>query len=268
MKINFKLDERKISKSSRSKIYDLGTIITTVQELLDNSEITITDNFIPIIKITAIDDSISYYLLPDLNYEWANISNRNIFAFTIDDLIALGGSGSSGDPRPYKVYSALLSQSGTDDPQTATSGTLTQGVTYEILDFVAGDNFIPSGAPNNNVGTKWIANGVSPTWSNGSEIGWNGGAPTPQKFLNTIGNVWYTYNDSGSYLLLSDGLFLENRTFISPKRGFSKIDAGEIDAFFSLRWIDESTISIQCADNTNDYIDDLLFSVPLTIEII
>ena len=92
MKINFKLDERKISKSSRTKIYDLGTIITTVQELLDNSEITITDNFIPIIKITAIDDSISYYLLPDLNYEWANISNRNIFAFTIDDLIALGGS--------------------------------------------------------------------------------------------------------------------------------------------------------------------------------
>ena len=60
-------------------------------------------------------------------------------------------------------YKFLLSQSGGDDPQTATSGSLTQGVTYEIVAFETGDDFIPSGAPNNDVGTKWIANGVAPT---------------------------------------------------------------------------------------------------------
>lgn len=115
MKINFKLDERKISKSSRSKIYDLGQVTTTVQNLLDNSEITITDNLIPIIKITSIDNETSYYLLPDLNYDWGNISGRNNYSFTINDLIALGGNSGGGNQN-YGEYNVLLSQSGADDP--------------------------------------------------------------------------------------------------------------------------------------------------------
>ena len=107
-------------------------------------------------------------------------------------------------------YKFLLSQLGGDDPQTATSGTLTQGVTYEIVAFETGDNFIPSGAPNNTVGTKWIANGVAPTWSNGSEIGWNNGAPTIVSKENTIGNVWFEIEGGGGiFSANSDGLFTD-----------------------------------------------------------
>jgi len=129
MKINFKLDERKISKSSRSKIYDLGQVTTTVQNLLDNSEITITDNLIPIIKITSIDDEVSHYLLPDLNYEWGNISGRNTYSFTVNDLIALGGSSSSAPAPTYKEYNILLSQEETDDPVINKTITNTLGTT-------------------------------------------------------------------------------------------------------------------------------------------
>lgn len=129
MKINFKLDERKISKSSRSKIYDLGQVTTTVQDLLDNSEITITDNLIPIIKITNIDDEVSHYLLPDLNYEWGNISGRNTYSFTINDLIAFGGGSSSAPAPTYKEYNILLSQEETDDPVINKTITNTLGTT-------------------------------------------------------------------------------------------------------------------------------------------
>jgi len=96
MKINFNLDERKISKESRNKIYDLGQISTTLQDLLNNSEITITDNLIPIISVTNTDDIISYYLLPDLKYDYSNISRRNTLNILETDLIPLSGSSSSG----------------------------------------------------------------------------------------------------------------------------------------------------------------------------
>ena len=112
---------------------------------------------------------------------------------------------------PAQQYKFLLSQSGGDDPQTATSGSLTQGVTYEIVAFETGDNFIPSGAPNNDVGTKWIANGVAPTWSNGSEIGWNNGAPyiIGEITANTFGRVWFERIDVGYYQIKSNGLFTD-----------------------------------------------------------
>lgn len=117
---------------------------------------------------------------------------------------------------PPKQYKFLLSQSGSDDPQTATSGTLTKGVTYEIVTFENGDNFIISGAPNNTVGTKWISNGVAPIWSNGSEIGWNGAAPTVIEFINTIGHVWWEKAGDGYYQLISNGLFIDGKTMITP----------------------------------------------------
>lgn len=106
MKINFKLDERKLSTPSRNKIYYLGQVQTTVQDLLDASEITITDNFIPVIAIADLDSNISYYLLPDLNYDFANISLRNDIAIQESELISLGGGGTL--PISQDIIDALL----------------------------------------------------------------------------------------------------------------------------------------------------------------
>lgn len=117
--------------------------------------------------------------------------------------------------QPTQQYKFLLSQSGGDDPQTATSGTLTQGVTYEIVAFETGDDFTLSGAPNNDVGTKWIANGVAPTWSNGSEIGWNGGSPFIYAQISdyTSYPFWFEWNSDGFYNLAKTGDFDNTKTF-------------------------------------------------------
>ena len=118
-------------------------------------------------------------------------------------------------PTPVQQYKFLLSQSGGDDPQTATSGTLTQGVTYEIVAFETGDDFIPSGAPNNDVGTKWISNGVAPTWSNGSEMGWNNGAPFIYAQISNYTSYpfWFSFNSNAYYQAEKTGGFDISKTW-------------------------------------------------------
>jgi len=146
----------------------------------------------------------------------------NLISTDPDNAIELGTDGKlwsgGGGIQQYKF---LLSQTGGDDPQTATSGSLTQGVTYEIVAFESGDDFIPSGAPNNDVGTKWIANGVAPTWSNGSEIGWNNGAPFIYAQISdyTSYPFWFNFQANGYFTSDKDGGFDDTKTayFINPQ---------------------------------------------------
>lgn len=144
------------------------------------------------------------------------ISGNNVTEAPIDGLtygrkdaqwVEIGGG--------VQQYKFLLSQTGGDDPQTATSGSLTQGVTYEIVAFETGDDFTPSGAPNNDVGTKWIANGVAPTWSNGSELGWNEGAPFIYAQISNYTSYpfWFEPNGFGSAKCLKDGGFDDTKTW-------------------------------------------------------
>lgn len=104
--------------------------------------------------------------------------------------------------QPYKVYTALLTQSGVDDTQIISSGDLTIGVTYRIGDQAGGTwDFTNVGAPNNNIDTYFVATGTTPnSWGNGTLI-YNTGAPVVTVLENTIGNVWLTYNVAGEYFL-------------------------------------------------------------------
>jgi hypothetical protein len=109
---------------------------------------------------------------------------------------------------PYKVYTALLTQSGGDNTASINNGPLTIGVTYEITDYVAGDDFTNVGAPSNENGVKFVATGTDPTnYSQGSELFYNLGAPVVTVLENTIGNIWFTYVDIGRYYLNSAALF-------------------------------------------------------------
>lgn len=165
-------------------------------------------------------------------------------------------------------YKFLLSQTGGDDPQTATSGTLTQGVTYEIVAFETGDDFTPSGAPNNTVGTKWIANGVSPTWSNGSEIGWNNGAPIIGiSFGQSVNGTWFEKIDLGVYHWKSNGLFTVDKVFFPTKVGFAGSFADETGKF-SLTHIDLNTILIYSANGSAEFSDSILNNCSIVAEII
>jgi hypothetical protein len=108
--------------------------------------------------------------------------------------------------RPYKVYTALLTQSGESLEQSIGSGAVTKGVTYRISSF--GADFTNVGAPNNDNGTYFVAinNDVPNNYGAGS-LFYDTGAPVAIVLENTIGNLWFNYEDIGYYKLSSENLF-------------------------------------------------------------
>ena len=114
----------------------------------------------------------------------------------------------------YKVYTALLTQSGGDDLNETDNIPLTIGVTYMIKQnsTLRGD-FTNVGAPNNNDGTYFVATGTTPNEWGQDSVFYNTGAPVATVLENTIGNVWFTYDNVGVYSIFSSGLFTSGKTF-------------------------------------------------------
>lgn len=121
--------------------------------------------------------------------------NAETQPYTIDDI------------RGYKVFTAFLTQSGERDILQLNEGDLTIGVTYQITTEGLNQDFTNVGAPNNNVGTYFIATGTTPNNWGGGELEYNTGAPLATVLENTIGNIWFSYVDPGVYYVNSDGLF-------------------------------------------------------------
>jgi len=119
---------------------------------------------------------------------------------------------------PYKVYTALLTQTDGDNPLGNCSDDpqpLIIGVTYtiELNDGTA--DFTNVGAPNNNIGTYFVATGITPSnWGTSGDVclNYNTGAPVVTVLENTIGNIWFGYQDVGTYNANSDGLFPFDKT--------------------------------------------------------
>lgn len=115
----------------------------------------------------------------------------------------VGPTGASG--ATYKVFTALLTQNGGDSGglYVYANAPTVIGVTYTIN--INNDNladFTNIGAPNNNVGTKFIATGTTPAnWGTLAELEYNTGAPVATVLENTIGNVWFTYNSADLYFI-------------------------------------------------------------------
>lgn len=119
----------------------------------------------------------------------------------------------------YKVFTALLTQNGTYNNIGLFYGTTTIGVSYTIIEdgpLGTGYDFTVIGAPNNDIGTSFIATDTTPTWGTNSAVGlsYNAGAPTSIVLENTIGNVWFTYTDVGFYECHTDTSFPYNKTLI------------------------------------------------------
>jgi hypothetical protein len=112
---------------------------------------------------------------------------------------------------PYKVFTALLTQSGGSSISFISGGPLLVGQTYTIDNAIG--NFTNVGAPNNDFGTSFIATGTTPASWSGGNLSYNGGAPVATVLENTIGNVWFEYASTGQYQLKSTLLFTE-KTFI------------------------------------------------------
>ena len=107
------------------KLEMLSTEFNSVTKLIKENEI-------PVVVFTDTNES---YLINNIN-ELINNARNNTEVYldiVLDNLISLGGSG--GDSRPYKVYTALLTQLGTDAPvATVLENTLGEEVVWTRFD--------------------------------------------------------------------------------------------------------------------------------------
>ena len=165
--------------------------------------------------------------------------------------------------QPYKVFTALLTQSGGDDPQTITSGILTKGVTYRIE---SGDgDYSNVGAPNNNEYTYFVATAdAEPTTWGSFGLLYNAGAPVATVLENTIGNIWFNYKDVGAYAIGSSDLFLDNKTTLS----INLMGEDPTNGFVCLGFIQNTeTLGIVTGD-TSTFLDSVLvLATPIEIRV-
>lgn len=170
------------------------------------------------------------------------------------------------DVKGYKVYTALLTQSGDDTiPAAINSSPLTIGVTYEIVDNT-GINVTNVGSPNNNVGTKFVATGTTPSsWGSGM-LSYIPSAPVVTVLENTIGNITWMYNNIGEYTCNLGNAFPINKTiydknyqFISP----TDIDDKALVFYSNLNVFNIFTLSYDLTIPK----DDVLFNTPIEIRV-
>lgn len=184
-------------------------------------------------------------------------------AISVEDLVT------QLTPTPtYKVFTALLAQSGGDDPIYANDEILTIGRTYTITNTDGGTvDFTNVGAPNNNLNTSFIATGeTANSWgiTNGGQALYNTGAPVATVLENTIGNVWFGYIDVGNYSVNSNGLFTLNKSLGL----ISTLPLGVGDgSASSLVWQTIDTFKIENGLIAGISFDTILYNTPIEIRV-
>lgn len=143
----------------------------------------------------------------------------------------------------YKVYTALLTQSGGDDPLNLSSGPVTKGVTYVINGGSDGD-FSNVGAPSNDDSTWFVAinDEIPNNYGTLITLNYNAGAPVATVLENTIGNIWFTYKTPGVYPCASIDLFIQDKTYSTPYNFYEKNLL--YNNCVRTQWLDTSTIDI------------------------
>jgi hypothetical protein len=173
--------------------------------------------------------------------------------------------GQQTEPK-YKVYTALLTQSGGDNAQTLEGGPLTKGVSY-VFDYAEGTwDFTNVGGPKYPDTTSFVAtaNQEPIDWAN-TGLNFNTGAPVVTVLENTIGNIWFTYAGTGTYDVKSNNLFIDNKTTFSINLMGEDIGTG----YFCLGDIlDESTNRITTGSPDVGEINDVLtYKTPIEIRV-
>ena len=178
--------------------------------------------------------------------------------------------------RPYKVFTALLTQSGGSSGQSISDSDLTIGVTYVIGDISPTEptyDFTNVGAPNNNAGTIFVATGTTPNnWGNGILL-YNTGTPIVTVLENTIGDVYFEVKDIGVYDVKSVffSQYSANKTYLTIGLYNYEINEGLTFRNSFYKTIDNSTIRIQTQYTVNGYYwsnsDNVLTNTPIEIRL-
>lgn len=171
---------------------------------------------------------------------------------------------------PYKVFTALLTQSGGDDVLTIGSDDIQPlqiGVTYTITLNDGTANFTNVGAPNNEIGTSFVATGTTPnSWGTpgDNQVSYNSGAPVVTVLENTIGNVWFTYDVVGSYYANSNGLFIESKTWMNT---VIVLGVGGGAYRGTIYFNTQNLVSINTESDVDTASDDILYFTPIEIRV-
>lgn len=176
----------------------------------------------------------------------------NYLPYWKGDTGATGSAGPTGATGgvilPYRVYTALLTQSGESDELGIYSGDLTIGVTYRIEQTNPDCDWTNVGAPNNNLNTWFVATGTTPnSWGTDGLLRYNTGAPVATVLENTIGNIWWIYNANRQFSVKSNNLFTEDKTILFIQ-GSNDGDTSSSSVLNNLYWIDTYTINCILSD--------------------
>ena len=210
----------------------------------------------------------------------ANRSNLIFAAGTSVDISGslniLGSINQNGAPvKPYKVFTALLTQNGTSNIVPLISGPLVVGVTYKITTSYTDDDFTNVGGPlitydDEYNDTYFVATGTTPnTWGSiaPTELEYDEGAPEVIVLENTIGNIWFTYEDIGSYFIYSDGLFSPQSKSCIVYSGTTSDDGGPTMYFVYASIADSTFAKIFVSDPTDSSEDSALGNYLIEIRV-
>lgn len=191
--MNLLIQKTNDKTSNVVKLEMLSTEFSSVTKLIKENEI-------PVIVFTDTNES---FLINNINELINNGRNNSEVFFNIleEDLISLGGNPTPVDSRPYKVYTALLTQSGTD-------------------------------------------------------------APVATVLENTLGEITFTYEDVGSYGVISDNLFNLDKTS-------SEIISTYIDVSMGIAFISSNRLKLFVAEISDPVIlqNDQLNSAKIEIRV-
>jgi len=179
-------------------------------------------------------------------------------AITGSEIVVLNQDGTTKtatvtDLKKYKVYTALLEQSGTDTSnQFISSGDLLIGRTYQIDTADNGADWTNLGSPNNTPGTYFIATGTTPnSWGTdgGGQLVYQNATPIITILENTLGfNIYWSYDSEGSYYgkAISSN-FPYNNTYLNVQVGYNNSPYTAYGAVYS---DDNEYVVLQFLDNT------------------
>lgn len=206
----------------------------------------------------------------NFHYVEEQISGITASIATLNTNLATATASIATITAKYKVYTAFLSQNGGTSPITIYNNTsLVIGTTYQIVN-TDGDtvDFTNVGAPDNNYDTFFVATGTTPnSWgdSNSGELNYNEGAPVATVLENTIGNVWWEWQSTGSFLAKSDDLFTEGKTIAFISQSISSEMTVPVIAYtydFNL-----NRIQIETYDSNGDPSPNVLNRTPIEIRV-
>ena len=185
----------------------------------------------------------------DLSERKTANSNSETEPYTIDDI------------RGYKLFSAIITQSNGDDPMNINEGMLQKGVTYTVIGTGDGnEDFSNVGLPILYDGAIFIATeSADPINWDGAVLQYNAGAPVANIIENTIGNVWFRYEEKSHYTIVSDSLFTAEKTLLNTYNPYYIPYAPERFTKIYTDYNDEGHIALnsKIVDSSNSILDEI-----------